>query len=530
MRLSSRRLAVAATALATGAALLITPPASAAATGDIRLSGPAQGAAGACLTYTVQPVDAFGGPATDTGTVVIRLTETPSTDAAQDVDFCRPGAVSTPAISPHYLTSTAAKRFYVAGPTVTDTATTAKTKTSIADTGTGADTPDTATSNPSGVDTAIYLYDGRSGASTAVTFGVAGRVPGGARIDVFRSADGDETQSSGDYARSLNVSFSAGGLPDTPQAADAIVNLVATPEQSYSPQGGAAHTFAVRLTNASGDGVAGVIPLLRSAAGTSGTCTRSGNDGIATCTFPTAKAGTEQLTVWVNQTKAHTADPTLGFDPGEVHDTASATTTSPVSAARFVDLTPESATATAGTSQQFTARVTDNNGVPVAGVGLGFSETGPGGIVNGSLGSGGSSTSSATTDASGTAVITVVTTSSEQGTDAVSVAVRTPAATACQSPGGRCTDSSTLTVQGNGSPVPSPSPTRGPSCTTAITSLPVDTINATGLADVVVSAAKNSTVDLYGYSRPASDYALVRTGTVTSDGTVAFSIRPATNT
>jgi hypothetical protein len=534
VRLSSRRLAVAATALATLAAALPALgalQASAAATGDIRLTGPGRGAAGACLSYSVQPVDAFGGPATDTGTVVIRLSESPNA-AAQDVDFCRPGAVSAPAVSPHHATATGARRFYVAGGSVTDTPTTAKTKTSVADSGTGVDNPDTASSNPSGADTALYVYDGRSGGSTAVTFGVAGLVSGGARIDVFRSADGDETQSSGDLTRSLSVQLSEGGLPESPQAADAVTSLVASPEQSYSPQGSTAHAFAVQLSNSSGDGIAGITPLVRSTSGVNGTCSRSSNTGVSTCTFPTSKAGAEQLTFWVNQTRAHTPEPTLGLDPGEVRDTATATTTSPVSAARFVDLTPATATVVQGDSQQYTARVTDANGVPVAGVGLAFTETGPGGIANGAVGSGGTSSTNATSDASGAASVTMVTTTAEQGTGALTVAVRNPAATACQSPGGRCSDSSTLLVQGNGSPSPTPSasPTRVPACTTAITTLPVDTISATGFASVVVSAAKASNVDLYAYSRPSTVYGLVRTGTVTQDGTVTFSIRPATNT
>src|SRR4051812_31605679 len=178
-----RRPLVAAIALATAAAtvpLLGGSGASAAATTGISLSGPTHGAAGSCLMYRVTPTDAFGGAATDTGTVVVRLTESPNS-ATQDVDFCVPGAVSSTAISPHYANVAAAKRFYVPALSVTDTPTTAKTKTSVTDTGTGADNPDVASTvspvdraNPVGQDTAVYQYDGRSGASTAITFGVAG--------------------------------------------------------------------------------------------------------------------------------------------------------------------------------------------------------------------------------------------------------------------------------------------------------------------------------------------------------------------
>src|SRR6476661_92053 len=111
---SLRRSLVAATALATVLAAvpaLVGQQASAAATTNISLSGPTHGAAGACLMYKVTPTDAFGGPATDTGTVVVRLSESPNGDA-QDVDFCVPGSVSSPAVSPHYVNASAAKRFY----------------------------------------------------------------------------------------------------------------------------------------------------------------------------------------------------------------------------------------------------------------------------------------------------------------------------------------------------------------------------------------------------------------------------------
>jgi hypothetical protein len=63
-----------------------------------------------------------------------------------------------------------------------------------------------------------------------------------------------------------------------------------------------------------------------------------------------------------------------------------------------------------------------------------------------------------------------------------------------------------------------------------VTALPEDTVTSTGLATVIVAAARNSTIDLFAYSRPATDYKVVRTGVIGADGTVAFQIRPATNT
>ena len=364
-------------------------------------------------------------------------------------------------------------------------------------------------------------------------------MPGGAHVDVFRSGDGDETQSSGDPVRALDVAFSAGGPPGSIAAADAVTTVRATPTQSYRVQGGGAHTFAVVLTNSSGDGVAGNTPQIRPTSGPNtssftGSCTRSGNDGTSTCTYTGTNRGTDMIAIWVNQTTARTANPTLGLDPGEANATVTATTTAPVSAARFVDLTPPTATVAQGGSAPFTATVTDSGGVGVAGVGLTFSESGPGGISGGTTGTGGTSTLTATTDASGHAGVTILTGATEVGTDNVTVTIRTPSSTACQTVGGRCSDSSTLTVTGSGSPTPSASPSpspSGPACTTAITGLPEDTVTATGLATVIVAAAKRSTVDLFAYSRPATDYRLVRTGVVNNtDGTVTFSIRPATNT
>lgn len=558
---SRRRILVRTVALATVAAglpLLGAGYAGAAATGDLTLTGPTRGAAGSCLRYTVTPTDAFGGPATDTGTVVIRLTENPNNDNAQDVDFCRPGSVTSPAISPHYRNASSQTRFYLPGTTVTDAPTAAKTKTSVADTGTGADNPDVASTtspaeraNPSGQDTAVYVYDGRQGASTVITFGVAGLVTGGAKIDVFRSADGDETQNNNDLSRSLNVTFTAGGLPGSTEAADAVNTVKATPTQSYSPQGGAAHSFAVAVTNSSGDGVAGVTPVIRATAGPNApstatpagsftaSCTSTGNDGVSTCTYTGQRPGSDTIVIWVNQTRARTPNPSLNLDQNEPRDTATATTTAPISAARFVDLTPASATASAGNSQAFTARVTDVNGVPVAGVGLAFSETGPGGIQNGTSGTGGTSTLNATTDQSGRADITITTVSADRGPSTITVGIRNTSATSCQTTGGRCSDSSTLTVNGPPPPSPTPTPTptptatptpTPPACATAVTSLPASTITATGLANVVVSATRGSTVDLYAYSRPSTAYAFIKSGVVTQDGTVTFQVRPSTNT
>jgi hypothetical protein len=537
--LSSRQLLVLATALATVAAgvpALLTSSASAAATGNIALTGPTHGAAGSCLSYTVAPTDAFGRTATDTGTVVVRLTENPSNDPAQDVDFCTPGAVSAPTVAPHYVNANGVTQSYTAGPTITSTAA-------------GSNNPDVASpatpaaqANPTGKDTAVYVYNGGGSASPNITFGVAGLVPGGTTIDVFRSVDGNEVQSPGDLSRSLNVSFTAGGLPDSTQAADAVTKVVITPSSSFSPTGGAAHTFSVALTNSSGDGVSGVTPSIAATVGpnaptstTAGTftasCARSDNGGTSTCTYKGTKSGTDTVTVWVDQTSARTAPatPTTGLDNNEPRDTASATNTVAAAAAKFIDLTPATSTLVAGGTKVQTATTTDANGTPATGVAVTFSETGPGSIQGGTAGSGGTSTLNATTGAAGTATVTIVTAASDKGTSTVTSAIRTPSSTVCQSTGGRCSDSSTIAISSS-SPSPTPSPTGTPGCTTASTLLGTGIISAMQTADVTVTAARGSTVDLFAYTRPSTTFIVVRTGVVTNNGTITWGLRPPRNT
>lgn len=56
------------------------------------------------------------------------------------------------------------------------------------------------------------------------------------------------------------------------------------------------------------------------------------------------------------------------------------------------------------------------------------------------------------------------------------------------------------------------------------------TVIATGAAVATVRAAAGTVVDLLAYTRPSTTYRLVRTGTVTSDGTVRFTLRPPANT
>ena len=67
-------------------------------------------------------------------------------------------------------------------------------------------------------------------------------------------------------------------------------------------------------------------------------------------------------------------------------------------------------------------------------------------------------------------------------------------------------------------------------CATATVSLPADTITATAPAVVVLRGSSGTVVDLLAYSRPSTEYDVVRTVTVGADGTVGVTVRPGTNT
>jgi hypothetical protein len=532
-KLSPRRLAVVATVLATvvaGLPVLMSTAASAAVTGDIQLAGPAHGAAGACLTYTVTPTDAFGRTANDTGTVVVRLTENPN-NSTQDVDFCTVSGGTTPSVAPHYVNASSSTRTYTAGPTITSAATASSTP-DVASTSTPS-----LQANPTGRDTAVFTYTSGS----TITFGVVGLTTGGATIDVFRSADGDEVQNSRDFSRSVTVPVTAGGLPDSPEAANAVRTVLISPDASFQQVGGAAHTFTVALTNANGDGVAGVTPSIAATAGPNAasasaaasftaSCGMSNNAGTATCTYKGTKTGTDTVTVWVDQTFARTqpANPTSGIDNNEPRDTATATTTPAASQAKVIDLLPATSTVVVGNNKVLTATVTDASGTPVAGVGVTFTENGPGTFQGGTTGTGATSTIDVTTDAKGTATVTLATTSgTAAGTTTVTADIRNPTSTQCGTSGGRCTDTATVTVSTTS---PSPSPTGSPGCTAASTLLGAAVISAMETARVTVTGTRGSTVDLFAYTRPSTTYAVVRTGVVGSNGTVSWDIRPPRNT
>jgi hypothetical protein len=67
-------------------------------------------------------------------------------------------------------------------------------------------------------------------------------------------------------------------------------------------------------------------------------------------------------------------------------------------------------------------------------------------------------------------------------------------------------------------------------CRTAVTTVAQKTITATGSAVVTVAASSGTTVELLAYSRPSTQYRVVRTLTVGSDRRASTAVKPGTNT
>lgn len=97
----------------------------------------------------------------------------------------------------------------------------------------------------------------------------------------------------------------------------------------------------------------------------------------------------------------------------------------------------------------------------------------------------------------------------------------TPTATMTSSP----TATPTATMTGNPPDTP-------PGCLRAAeVRLARTTINATGSAGVSVTATPNSFVELSAYTRPSTDYTVVRSGTTDAQGNITFAdLRPPANT
>lgn len=79
-------------------------------------------------------------------------------------------------------------------------------------------------------------------------------------------------------------------------------------------------------------------------------------------------------------------------------------------------------------------------------------------------------------------------------------------------------------------PTPSPTPPHRDCRAGAQVTLDRSTITATGSATVTVREVPNTLVDLFAYTRPSTEFRLVRSGLTDADGLATFTVRPPANT
>ena len=569
-----KRLGVAGVAVATiGAgvpAFFATAASAAGPTAQLTITPASQsGASGTCIIYSVTPTDSTGAVPTDTPGQKIKLTA--SSTSAGEVEFCQP--------SPNYpLQGTKS--------TTVGAVRTPASNGTVADGGPGA-TPATA---------------GTTAANNGTqTFGVRGLTAGGANIRAYVDSNGNDAFDAGEPTATATATFTAGGTNETDTSAggnaaqDAVKSMTEIgPAANAAPiaaGSGASSTqfVTVQLKNASGDPVSGVTVSAQFGSGSangaqtspaagaqpitcrggstttdaSGTTTRnaapttadpgsqdaspvSNNAGFVTCTYTALRAGSDTVTLFVNQTTGGTSGPDSGEPQLTVTRTTQAAPNTDPTKARNVDLTPEGPTNTAsGQTRVFTATVTDSAGKRVQGVTVCFSKTGGGTIpgtcpVSNSFGQA-TQTLSTTAGETSQAVVTADITGGNECANAAGVPAGTTTA-------GNCTDSEVTNI-GPASPSPSPSATATATaspgaCTAGQQNLPVRVntpiINATGLASVTVTGGTaNGQIELQGYSQNHYGTAnfnndptpIDRTVTAGSDGSATISdLRPASNT
>ncbi|MCU1591862.1 MAG: hypothetical protein JWP11_3118 [Frankiales bacterium] len=526
--------------------------------------------AGTCMIYRLMPTDDFGQDATDSGTVVITLQESPNT-GSQDLDFCltpspAPDGLSGVKVDHGTYTNSpqptgptgGTSQSYCAGESITPpAANTCSQSTNNPDTASN-DTlsptnpaPGTNT-NPSGKDSVNDVgYTNAVPNRRFVEFGVVGLTPGsGGTIDacIDRNSNGNCTSGTGVQdvqAATVAVSFTAGGQPDSSAAYNAVTTITSD-RTSYqavqSPNTPA--PIDLSLVNSSSDTVFGVIPNYRVQSGpnlssTIRSCPRSNDFGESVCNYLGAQPGTDTLLVWVNHSGGAA---TAGPDPGEPTQTITVTTyAQPAAAAtaKTIDLTPNTPTSTTATQPKvFTATVLDATGAPVQGAQVTFSESGPGQISGGTSPDGLSSSKVVGTGPDGRASITITTVPGEAGSETVTASI-SATDTQCATTGGTCSDSTTNTVGGGPSPTPTPSSTKSPTPTptgsgtrralSLRTSTPDIQPTNTGVLDV--TGQPNATVELRCYTRPSSAYGTARgPQALSSTGSWQFQITPGANT
>jgi adhesin/invasin len=567
-----RRLGVAGLAAVTigaGVPALVSTAAQAAAGPTTQLAvtpSTQSGAAGTCIRYTVTPQDAAGTTSSDaaTQTITVEVTTT-STNSVTFCDVTRPFANSGTTSNPA---------------TALVPATTAR-------------------------------QTGQTDTNGNYVFGIRSNAPGGANIRAFI---GSGSFQAGQINRTATATFTAGGNNTSDNqsggnaAQDAVKTITEVPQSANanpvvagtSADPNTTQFVTVQLKNTAGDPVSGVTvnavfssnsanafqpasgntasqPAAAITCVSGGTTTNSqsgvttagaavtadngtqgasvsNNNGFVTCHYTAARAGSDTITVFVNQTTGSTAGPDNGEPQLTVTRTTAAAPNRTVSEARNIDLKPEGPIdTTSGTARVFTATVTDATGKPVEGVTVTFSIQGTAGTLSNTTGTTngfGSATTSVTTVQGQTGQATVTAAISSAGTQCNNLA-GAPAGTTTN---GNCSDAEVtnfVAASPSASPSATSTATASPSasastgtCTAAQGNLPVrvntPTINATGLASVTITGAPaNGTVELQGYSQNHYGTAnftndptpIDRTVTAGSDGSVTISdLRPASNT
>jgi adhesin/invasin len=172
---------------------------------------------------------------------------------------------------------------------------------------------------------------------------------------------------------------------------------------------------------------------LTASSGTTYQATTDAN-GVAFADVTSTKSGAQTVTA--------TADGKSGTGTVTYKTAALAT-------AYTIALAPASPTVAPGSTQKFTATVTDKFGNPVSGVSVTFTQSGPGSL-------GGASSQSVTTGADGTAAVTLATAASDTGSGSVTATIAT-AGTQCASaptgtPASKCSAQTTYTVGNTATP------------------------------------------------------------------------------
>lgn len=587
-------------ALLTGATANAAPPGP---TTTLVITPASQsGAAGECLIYQVTPKDANGGIPSDTQSqrIDVNATENPASNT-QQLSFCSPSA-------PHNNVGV---------------------MSSLVDAPGGSTPAMTTASLPSPIDATNQFnatgaqYFGLRGAvpggANITAFVVTGNPPGPQQFNPITQTGGvgNATATFTDGGNSsgapLTNDQTYGGTP----AQNAVRSVTEVPQDpTANPVAAGGQQFVtVQLKNAAGDPVPGAQVSTRFESGSANTNTTptgttptpvtcvggtstttngvtnntanptspatstsksgsqggpvSNNQGYVTCKYTANNAGSDQLTIYVNQT-CGTGSQLDACEPRvTVTRTATAAPNTNPAQARNITLTPDGTTTVSGTPRTFTATVTDAVGKPVQDVPIRFqirgnvgTFTGPSGTASAACqAAGGPAATGPTalfrigqldnecTNAQGIARVTVNTQPGETGVITIDASLQASsqcsqaagAGTPVGTTAGNCVaTASTNYVASSPSPSPSASPSATPSASpptnppgqkgTLTTSTPDIQPNIQGVLNASGLTA-NAVYELRCYSRPNTTYFTARTATVSANNsTLEFRILPGTNT